>query len=82
MCKKKEEEHKIEKEREVERSYQVRRWVHLSYYLFKTLLREVEGTSATPSKLKSQATNQMLSKLARAYQTPKHAAQMRVSKNT
>ena len=55
MHKKKKEEKKIKKERKVERSYQVRCRVHLSYYLLKTMLREVEGASATPSKSEIEA---------------------------
>ena len=51
MYKKKKEEKKIEKERKVELSYQVRCRVHLSYYLLRMVLREVEGASATPSHL-------------------------------
>jgi len=82
MYKKKKEEKKIERARKVERSYQVRCCVHLSYYLLKMVLREVEGASATPSKLKIQATNQMLSKLVGAYQAPEHETQMNVSKST
>ena len=50
----KEEKNKIQRERKVERLYQVRSFVHLSYYLLRMVLREVEGASATPSKLKIQ----------------------------
>ena len=56
MYKKKEEENNVEKERKVERSFQVRCCVHLSYYLLKMVLREVEGASATPSHLMTQGT--------------------------
>jgi len=38
MYKEKKEEKKIEKERKVERSYQVRCCVHLSYYLLRMML--------------------------------------------
>jgi len=39
------------KERKVERSYQVRGWVHLNYYLLRTVMQEVEGASAISSHL-------------------------------
>jgi len=52
MCKKKRKEKKGREKQRVKRSYQVRCWVHLSYYLLRMVLREVEGASATPSKLK------------------------------
>jgi len=48
--KKKRKEQKREK-RGVERSYQVRYWVYLSYYLLKMVPQEVEGASVTPSHL-------------------------------
>ena len=54
---KEKEEKKREIERKVERSYQVRCCVHLSYYLLRTMLREVEGASVTPSNLMIQAYN-------------------------
>ena len=49
------EEKKRERERKMKRSYQVRCCVHLSYYLLRTMLREVEEASAAPSNLKIQA---------------------------
>jgi len=49
--KEKERRRKEKKKKGVERSYQVRCWVHLSYYLLRIMLREVEGASATPSHL-------------------------------
>ena len=51
---KEKEEKKKERERKVERSYQVRCCVHLISYLLRTMLRGVEGISATPSNLKIQ----------------------------
>jgi len=48
--KKRNEKRRKGKER-VERSYQIRCWMHLSYYLLRMVLREVEGASATPSHL-------------------------------
>jgi len=69
MCEKKRKEKKEKEKKKVERSYQVRCYMHLSYYLLRMALREVEGASATPSKLKIQAINQRLSKFAGAYQT-------------
>jgi len=50
-CAKREEKKRKEK---MERSYQVRYCVHLSYDLLRMVLGEVEGASATPSKLKIQ----------------------------
>jgi len=54
MCKKKRKEKRGREKKRVQQSYQVRCWVHLSYYLFWMVLWEVEGASATPSKLKTQ----------------------------
>jgi len=82
MCKKNRKEKEGKEKKRVERSYQARCWVHRSYYLLRMVLWEVEGASVTPSKLKIQATNQMLSKLAGAYQTLEHETQMTVSKST
>jgi len=48
-------EKRRKEKRKVNRSYQVRCCVHLSYYLLRIRLREVEGASATPSSPKIQA---------------------------
>jgi len=53
----KEKEKKRKGKERVERSYQVRYWVHLSYYLLRMVLREGEGASTTPSKLKIQGSD-------------------------
>ena len=67
MYKKEKEETKREKKgRKVERSYQVRCCVHLNYYLLRTMLREVEGASATSSNLKIQAYNSDVVKALRS----------------
>jgi len=56
--------------------------MHLSYYLLKMVLRDVEGASATPSKLKIQATNLDSVKTHRTYQTFEHATQIDASEST
>jgi len=58
---KEKEEKKRERERKVKRSYQV-----LSYYLLRTMLREVERASFTPSNLKIQAYNSKVVKALRS----------------
>jgi len=58
---------KRKRRKELERSHQVRCYVHLNYHLLKRVLCDVEGASAISLSLSGlEATTQMWSKLAGA----------------